>query len=79
LLLSGVQSITFAFYDGSQWREYWDSSAESAGLPLGIRVQIQRNADLDDPNGALPPLLQLVVPVLVTAPTNSAASTGGEQ
>lgn len=81
LLLSGVQSISFSFYDGSQWREYWDSTTESPNLPRGIRVQIQQLPDTEDPNAPLPPPLQLVVPVMVSSPTNNTTQTtgGGQQ
>jgi type II secretion system protein J len=77
-LLNGVESIVFAFYDGSQWREYWDSTTEQAVLPLGIRVQIKRVPDEEDPLAASPPVLELVVPVMVMASTNSASGQGGQ-
>jgi type II secretion system protein J len=71
LLLSGVQGIAFAFYDGSQWRDYWDSTTEDPKLPRGIRVRIQRAPDADNPNAPLPPILELIVPVIVTPSTNT--------
>ena len=72
-LMSGVRAITFSFYDGSQWRDYWDSTTERPNLPRGIRLQIQRAADADDSNAPVPPLLELVVPVMVASATNSTA------
>jgi type II secretion system protein J len=69
-LLSGVREISFFFYDGSQWRQYWDTTTDT-NLPRGIRVQIQMENDPDTPNAPLPAPLQLVVPVLVSTSTNS--------
>src|SRR5690606_3390965 len=73
LLLHSVRSIVFSFHDGSQWREYWDSTVEGPSLPLGIRVEIQLEPDLEDPMAPLPEPLRLVVPVLVSGPTNITA------
>lgn len=70
-LLSGVESVTFSFYDGSQWRDYWDSTTETLGLPRGIRVVIQESTDADDVNAPAPPPLELIVPVLVSLSTNT--------
>ena len=74
LLLSRVESITFSFHDGSQWRDYWDSTVETPNLPRGIRVQIQRLPEDDDANAARPVPLQMVIPVMVVSSTNSTAS-----
>ena len=81
ILLNGVRDVVFSFYDGSQWRTSWDSTTENPQLPSGIKVEIQLEPDAEDPNAPLPPLLQLVVPVMVSAPTNSTtqASSGGQQ
>jgi type II secretion system protein J len=68
-LLSGVRDLTFSFYDGGQWREYWDTTTDT-NLPRGIKVQIQLAADLNDPRAVLPAPIQLVVPVLVSSVTN---------
>jgi type II secretion system protein J len=73
-LLSGVRSIAFTFYDGSQWREYWDSTSESPSLPLGVRVQLQLEPAVENPNAALPPPLELVVPIMVVSPTDTTAN-----
>ncbi len=84
-LMSGVERIDFSFYDGSNWRTSWNSTNEVTPLPQAIRVEITVAQALPEsgqarvPNVAAAPL-QLVVPVLVAASTNttaSAESTGG--
>jgi type II secretion system protein J len=69
-LLSGVRDMTFSFYDGGQWRDYWDTTTDT-NLPRGIKVQIQLAADLNDSRAVLPAPIQLVVPVLVSSMTNT--------
>jgi len=69
-LLAGVQSVSFSFYDGSQWRDSWDSTTEETKLPKGIKVQIQLAPERENPNAMLLPPLELVVPVIVAASTN---------
>jgi prepilin-type N-terminal cleavage/methylation domain-containing protein len=66
VLLSGVQSLTFLYYDGTQWDFVWDTTQET-NLPLAIKVQIRmatRNTT------AVNPPLELVVPVDVLLNTN---------
>ena len=48
-LLSGVQSLTFLYYDGTQWDATWDTTQQT-NLPLAIKVQIQMAAR--NPGGA---------------------------
>jgi type II secretory pathway pseudopilin PulG len=67
-LLSGVQSLTFLYYDGTQWDPSWDTTQQT-NLPLAIKVQIQmavRNTGILAQN----PPLELVVPVDVLLTTN---------
>lgn len=79
-LLSGVQTLTFLYHDGSQWRESWDPATEmlttgvSNGLPAAIKVQIQM-AKEDGASGSrrsrdVP--FELVVPIVVQQRTNQA-------
>lgn len=40
LILRGVQTLTFLYYDGTQWEAIWDTTTQT-NLPLAIKVQIQ--------------------------------------
>ena len=79
-LMGGVETLMFSFYDGSQWRDTWDSTTETTALPLAIRVEIQMVGQNTRPGLEAP--IQLVVPMALYAPTNqstatTSASTGG--
>jgi len=84
-LMTGVQTLTFLYHDGSQWRDSWDSTIEntttgvSNGLPAAVKVQIQLATESS--NGSrgrsreMP--MELVVPLATQQRTNQA--TGGAQ
>lgn len=83
-LMSGVERIDFSFYDGSSWRTSWNSTNELSPLPTAVKVEIVVAPEpveagrVRPSTHALAPL-QLVVPILVAAGTNSttASTTGG--
>ena len=69
LMLSGVDSIKFSGYDGSQWQETWDTSDVSSlntNLPLAVRVDIQMAGG----GNANPAPVELVVPIDSVSRTN---------
>jgi hypothetical protein len=33
--------MQFLYFDGTQWRDSWDTSAGDTGLPAAVRVRIQ--------------------------------------
>ena len=35
------KTLEFDCYDGSQWRNTWDTSAGDTNLPVAVRVRIQ--------------------------------------
>ena len=77
-LMGGVQQIQFYFYDGSQWRNTWDSTTETSGLPKAIKVQIDLGAERGDRGEQwTKPPIQLLVPVVVQSRTNQNQSAAG--
>lgn len=80
-LLGGVETLTFLYHDGSQWRESWDPAAQitttgmSNSLPAAVKVQIQLASEDGVRSGSrsreLP--IELVVPIVVQQRTNQAA------
>lgn len=74
-LMSGLDSMLFYFYDGIQWREDWDSTVEVGKLPRGIKVELQLAQDETERVRRAP--IELVIPVMLQAGTNSAAQSSG--
>jgi len=72
-LLSGVENVTFQFYDGTQWRYDWDSTTETTILPGAVRVELFLTTALT--NRFNPDPIVLVVPVNVQPDTNTVAQT----
>jgi len=68
LMLTGVQSIQFSCYDGSQWQDTWDTTgltSVNTNLPVAVRVDIQMAGN----NNAGP--IELVVPIDAQSRTNA--------
>jgi hypothetical protein len=73
-LLDGVETVDFYFYDGSMWKDSWDSSTDTNALQA-IKVQIEfASAYRDDRLRKLP--IEFVVPVVTQARTNKASGGG---
>ncbi len=71
-LMSGVEALLFEYHDGTQWRDYWDSTVETNSLPAAIRLKLylaagQTNRLLEQP-------IELVVPVVVQPSAQSATN-----
>jgi type II secretion system protein J len=80
-LMSGVEEITFQYHDGNAWRDTWDSTqVDSAtgltnNLPRAIKLELQLHAEKQSIGQPAP--VQLVVPVVVMARTNSSTQVSG--
>jgi type II secretion system protein J len=72
-LLSNVETLEFFYFDGSQWRESWNTSSGDTGLPSAVRVRIQMaSSDGPTPRGVQP--LEMVVLLETKAGTNATAT-----
>jgi type II secretion system protein J len=74
LMLSGVESITFSCYDGTQWQDTWDTTGVTSvntNLPLAVRVDIQMSGS----DNAAP--IELVVPIDAQSRTNMVLTASG--
>jgi hypothetical protein len=68
MLLSNVKNLEIECYDGSQWRNTWDTTESDTNLPVAVRFRIEQASHI--PN--LEPL-ELLVPISVQITTNEAA------
>lgn len=74
LLLTDVEDVLFQYHDGTDWLETWDSTAsDTVKLPRAIKVQIQFAAASQ---AELRPPVELVVPIVAEASTNSVSGGG---
>jgi len=68
LMLSGVESVKFSCFDGSQWQDTWDTTgltSANTNLPVAVRVDIQMSGD----NNQQP--IELIVPIDSQMRTNA--------
>jgi len=68
-LLSGVASLKFSCFDGTQWLDAWDTtdtSSADTNLPVAVRVQIQMAG-----NGANRLPVEILVPIDSQSRTNT--------
>ena len=68
-MMGGVETVTFQFYDGTQWRYDWDSTTDPTILPGAIKVELLLTAALT--NRLNPEPIVLVVPIAVQPDTNA--------
>lgn len=74
-LADGVQSLTFSYFDGTDWLDTWDDTVET-NLPMAVRVSIQLASK--DPNQTPPAPMQLLVPLMTQTFTNDFGSTNSD-
>jgi type II secretion system protein J len=74
LMLSGVASLKFSCYDGTQWNDTWDTTDPTSlntNLPVAVRVDIQMAGRAD-----LQPI-EIVVPIDSQSRTNAVLTSPG--
>jgi hypothetical protein len=82
-LMTGVQGVTFTYYDGRSWRDAWDSATPDSTtgqtniLPRAIKLQIRLAAQQTTRGASLNPPVELVVPIFVQSRTNLSVSASG--
>ena len=68
-LLGKVQTLQFDCYDGTQWRDTWDTSAGDTNLPVAVRIRIQLAAKQGETIANQQPL-EMLVPLVTQTLTN---------
>lgn len=72
-LMGGVQDMALQYFDGLVWSETWSDT----NLPSAIRVQLTLAAEYRS-SAKVPAPIELIVPVLIQASTNSTETGGGD-
>jgi prepilin-type N-terminal cleavage/methylation domain-containing protein len=79
LLMTDVESVDFECFDGTQWRNTWDTSAGDTNLPTAVRIRIQPAVDRSI-SASKPEALELIVPLITqTRTTNSLQGASSAQ
>jgi prepilin-type N-terminal cleavage/methylation domain-containing protein len=82
-LLSGLDSVEFCLYDGSQWLTYWSTNSvmgtnttntTTSSAPLAVRVSLRFAAE--DQSRKVRDPIEIVAPLVVQARTNLTAAAG---
>jgi type II secretion system protein J len=71
-MMGGVETLEILCYDGSQWRNYWDTTVTDTNLPMAVRVRIQLAGAA---GGAAGSTMELVVPIDSQSRTNLVSAT----
>jgi hypothetical protein len=74
-LVSNVESLDFFYYDGTQWRETWDTSTSDSGLPTAVRVRIQLATTNLNTDRNLEPMEMVVLLTAQSATNQTSTST----
>jgi type II secretion system protein J len=72
VLLSGVAALQFSYYDGTAWRDSWDSTTSDPLVPLAVKARIELAATNRLPDAKAP--LELLA-MLVMQPSTNATNT----
>jgi len=67
-LMGGVESIEYSCYDGTQWRDTWDTTVTDTNLPAAIRVRILMAGHSGNSGSAQP--IEMIVPIDSQSRTN---------
>lgn len=76
LLAGDVESLEFQCYDGSSWSSTWDTENGNTGLPQAVRVRVHLAAQNAAGAKVTQEPLELFVPLVTQALTNSVAGGG---
>ncbi len=75
-LLTGIESMEIAFFDGDAWQDSWEITEDDKTLPKAVRVRLQPAAAARE---VKPPVIEVLVPwstqaaIEVTLPAEGAA------
>jgi type II secretion system protein J len=68
-LMSHIETVEFDCYDGSQWRNTWDTSTGDTNLPVAVRIRIRRVANQGEDAAHIAPVEMMVPLMTVTRGT----------
>jgi general secretion pathway protein J len=75
-LMGGVERLEFQCFNGTDWRETWDTTMGDTGLPLAVRVRLLLAVTNGVTSSVREPL-ELLVPLITQMRTNPASGGSG--
>ncbi len=75
-LASNIESLEFAYFDGTQWQDTWDTSVGGVGLPTAVRVRVQPASSEGPTLRSMQPL-EMIVVLSYAGVTNQIQNLGG--
>jgi type II secretion system protein J len=72
-MMGGVESIQFSCYDGTQWRDSWDTTQTDTNLPTAVRIRVLLASN--NRGSTLPRSIEMVVPIDSRSRTNTTTTT----
>jgi len=75
-VMSGVESMEYECFNGTEWSKTWDTELEDAGLPQAVRVRLLM-INTNAVNSILREPLELLVPIVTQSRTNATQVAGG--
>ena len=82
-LMSGVDTITFQYYDGNNWKDTWDSTQADTvtgltnNLPRAIKLALALHTE--NQSFGTPAPVELIVPLPMLQRTNFTTTVGGAE
>jgi type II secretion system protein J len=77
-LMDNIESVQFDCFDGTQWRNTWDTSSGDTNLPVAVRIRVQMAAKPGEDAGKLKPL-EMLVPLVTETRSLTNSTAGGTQ
>ena len=75
-VMSGVESMEYECFNGTEWRPTWDTELGDVGLPQAVRVRLLM-VNTNAVNSIRREPLELLVPIVTQSRTNAAQVAGG--
>jgi len=72
-LMGKVQNMELACFDGSDWRDSWDTSMSDTNLPVAVRIRLELAAD-DPADARNEQPIEMIFPIVTQSRANSAAT-----
>lgn len=75
ILLNGIQSLDFTYYDGEYWQESWDSTTQEDPMPVAVKAYIEF-VEPENDDGVKQKPIEIVCELVMEPKQTESQSTG---